>query len=95
VVNFCTLSINAPFVLTNVISFFVFPNTATHEVILTSGDILFYESSKCFHGRPRPFRGSWYSSVFVHYSPVHGYKENFSKDHKVIAIPPGWDQKGE
>ena len=33
----------------------------THEVILTSGDILFYESSKCFHGRPRKFNGTWYS----------------------------------
>ncbi len=33
----------------------------THEVILTSGDILFYESSKCFHGRPRKFHGTWYS----------------------------------
>jgi len=41
----------------------------THEVILTSGDILFYESSKCFHGRPRKFNGSWYSSIFVHYYP--------------------------
>ena len=37
----------------------------THEVILTPGDMLFYESSKCFHGRPRRFNGSWYSSVFV------------------------------
>ena len=33
----------------------------THEVILTPGDILFYESSKCFHGRPRPFNGTWYT----------------------------------
>jgi hypothetical protein len=34
----------------------------THEVILKSGDLLFYESSKCFHGRPHTFKGSWYSS---------------------------------
>ena len=65
--------------------------TATHEVILTSGDILFYESSKCFHGRPRPLKGSWYSSVFVHYHPKFGYTENFDKNSKVWAIPPGWD----
>ena len=32
----------------------------THEVILTPGDILFYESSKCFHGRPRRLNGEWY-----------------------------------
>jgi hypothetical protein len=62
----------------------------THEVTLTSGDILFYESSKCFHGRPRPFNGSWYSSVFVHYYPTHGYKETFDKLAKVNRIPPHW-----
>eukprot|EP00539_Tryblionella_compressa_P010447 CAMPEP_0178795572 /NCGR_PEP_ID=MMETSP0745-20121128/10191_1 /TAXON_ID=913974 /ORGANISM="Nitzschia punctata, Strain CCMP561" /LENGTH=403 /DNA_ID=CAMNT_0020453961 /DNA_START=5 /DNA_END=1216 /DNA_ORIENTATION=+ len=67
----------------------------THEVTLTSGDILFYESSKCFHGRPRPFNGTWYSSVFVHYSPKYGYSENFSKDTKVWAIPPGWGDETE
>ena len=33
----------------------------THEIILTSGDMLLYESSKCLHGRPKRFKGSWYS----------------------------------
>ena len=64
--------------------------TVTHEVTLTSGDILFYESSKCFHGRPRPFNGTWYSSVFVHYYPTHGYKETFDEMGKVNRIPPHW-----
>mmetsp|Transcript_11 Transcript_11/g.10 ORF Transcript_11/g.10 Transcript_11/m.10 type:complete len:396 (-) Transcript_11:70-1257(-) len=62
----------------------------THEVTLTSGDLLFYESSKCFHGRPRPFNGTWYSSVFVHYYPTHGYKESFNDLDKVNRIPPHW-----
>lgn len=35
----------------------------TNEVILTSGDMLFYESAKCIHGRPTRFHGTWYSSV--------------------------------
>lgn len=61
-------------------------------MILTSGDLLFYESSKCFHGRPRPFKGSWYSSVFVHYYPKYDWKENFDRDTKVVAIPPGWEK---
>ena len=39
----------------------------THEVTLTPGDLLFYESAKCWHGRPRRLNGSWYSSVFSHY----------------------------
>jgi len=62
----------------------------THEVILTPGDMLFYESSKCFHGRPRRLNGSWYSSVFVHYIPTHGWSE---RDHKLeshYAVPPAW-----
>jgi len=64
----------------------------THEVILTSGDMLFYESSKCFHGRPHAFKGSWYSSVFSHYSPKYGYKENFEEQAKVYAIPNHWEE---
>ena len=42
----------------------------TNEVYLQSGDMLFYESAKCLHGRPRPFHGKWYSSIFVHYYPA-------------------------
>ena len=38
------------------------------EVALESGDMLFYESSKCMHGRPRKFKGRFYSSLFIHYS---------------------------
>jgi hypothetical protein len=63
----------------------------THEVTLTSGDVLFYESSKCFHGRPRPLSGSWYSSVFVHYTPL-GYNDGI--DHSLeahFAVPPHWN----
>jgi len=37
----------------------------THEVTLESGDMLLYESSKCLHGRPRKFNGSWYTSLFL------------------------------
>jgi len=62
----------------------------THEVTLTSGDILFYESSKCFHGRPRKFVGSWYTSVFVHYYPKYGYRKKFNGRDRVRAIPEHW-----
>lgn len=63
----------------------------THEVILAPGDILFYESSKCLHGRPKAFNGSWYSSIFIHYYPTDGWQE---EDHTMRAhyiIPPGWN----
>ena len=42
----------------------------TVEIVLEAGDMLFYESSKCFHGRPTKFNGSWYTSVFTHYQPA-------------------------
>ena len=64
----------------------------TNEVVLESGDMLFYESSKCFHGRPHTFKGSWYSSIFVHY-----YPEGWELDAKVAenhyAVPPHWNVK--
>jgi hypothetical protein len=59
----------------------------THEVTLTPGDILFYESSKCFHGRPRPFNGSWYTSVFVHYYPVGDWSEKPHELEAHYAVP--------
>jgi hypothetical protein len=63
----------------------------THEVILTSGDMLFYESSKCIHGRPRPFRGSWYSSIFVHYYPTTWDPEEGELEVQ-YSLPPHWDE---
>lgn len=37
----------------------------TNQVYLEPGDVLFYESSKCFHGRPQTFVGSYYASLFM------------------------------
>ena len=44
-------------------------NGNTNEVFLQSGDLLFYESSKCRHGRPKKYKGKFYSSLFSHYHP--------------------------
>jgi hypothetical protein len=63
----------------------------THEVTLASGDVLFYESSKCFHGRPRPLKGTWYSSIFVHYYPV-GWNEVSRKLETHYRVPPLWKE---
>lgn len=65
-------------------------NGRTHEVTLTPGDILFYESSKCFHGRPRPFNGSWYTSVFVHYYPAEDWIDQPHDLNTHYAIPLEW-----
>jgi hypothetical protein len=37
----------------------------TNQVYLAPGDLLLYESSKCFHGRPQKFIGSYYASIFM------------------------------
>lgn len=63
----------------------------THEVVLTSGDMLLYESSKCLHGRPRRFKGSWYSSVFVHYYPKFGWNDVDHALERHYAVPPHWN----
>jgi len=63
----------------------------TNEVVLAPGDMLFYESSKCFHGRPSKFVGSWYSSVFVHYHPAD--PEWMNSDRRAeghYAVPAHW-----
>ena len=64
----------------------------THEVILKPGDMLFYESSKCWHGRPKRLNGSWYSSLFVHYYPTHGWYEQNHALEAHYAVPPLWSQ---
>lgn len=63
----------------------------THEVTLKPGDMLFYESSKCFHGRPKRFKGSWYTSVFVHYYPKYGWADVNHDLEPHYAVPPNWN----
>jgi hypothetical protein len=66
----------------------------THEVFLETGDVVLYESSKCFHGRPKRYNGKWYSSIFTHYYPVDwDSKRNEMDSH--YRIPPGWHTKPE
>ena len=61
----------------------------THEVFLETGDMILYESSKCFHGRPKRYNGKWYSSIFTHYYPADWNPErNLDETH--YRIPPGW-----
>jgi len=65
----------------------------TNEVFLESGDMLFYESSKCVHGRPKMFNGDYYSSLFTHYSPVtdwHGHQD-WTEEY----IPDSYEERQE
>jgi hypothetical protein len=65
----------------------------THEVTLESGDLLFYESAKLLHGRPRPLNGSWYSSVFVHYHPAEGWLGKDIDEEASWTVAPGWEEQ--
>lgn len=68
----------------------------THEVTLTSGDLLFYESSKLMHGRPKPLNGSWYCSVFVHYFPRNiGWEDRDMELEAHYSVPPTWSERVE
>jgi hypothetical protein len=60
----------------------------THAIDLKPGQILNYESAKCFHGRPKTFRGSYYASIFIHYRPKHDWWINNVEAQ--IRIPPQW-----
>jgi hypothetical protein len=63
----------------------------TNEVHLEVGDMLFYESSKCLHGRPRRMRGGWYSSLFIHYYPEDWDGEAVKMDQH-YRVPPVWSE---
>ena len=43
-----------------------------HEVAMEAGDIVYYESAKCLHGRNKPLKGNgaYYVNLFTHYRPV-------------------------
>ena len=39
----------------------------THNIYMQPGDILFYESAVCLHGRSDEFEGEYYRNMYVHY----------------------------
>mmetsp|Transcript_43394 Transcript_43394/g.135945 ORF Transcript_43394/g.135945 Transcript_43394/m.135945 type:complete len:244 (-) Transcript_43394:202-933(-) len=41
----------------------------THSLTISPGEMLFYESARCLHGRPLPLKGSRFVNAFVHYRP--------------------------
>ena len=56
-------------------------------VDLKPGDMMFYESAKCFHRRSAPMRGTYYGSLFLHYRPKDW---PFSRNEIRFAVPPHW-----
>lgn len=68
-------------------------NGNTNEVFLESGDMLFYESSKCMHGRPKEYFGDYYSSLFTHYSPTEDWYN--PRAYAASHLPEGVEEKWE
>jgi len=40
-----------------------------HEIVMDEGDIVYYESARCLHGRMKPLKGEFYVNMFAHYRP--------------------------
>ena len=40
------------------------------EIIIKPGEIVLYESARCYHGRPKPFKGDNYANIFGHTRPI-------------------------
>ena len=48
-------------------------NGSKAEVLLEPGEMLFYQSAKLVHGRPRPFQGELFVNCFCHFKPAEGW----------------------
>ncbi len=49
-----------------------------HNVSMSPGDMVLYESHSILHGRPFPLKGNFYANIFVHYIPIN-HDENVKK----------------
>lgn len=45
-------------------------NGNLHMIPMVPGQIVYYESARCLHGRMTPLAGTSYSNIFSHYRPV-------------------------
>mmetsp|Transcript_17936 Transcript_17936/g.30173 ORF Transcript_17936/g.30173 Transcript_17936/m.30173 type:complete len:307 (-) Transcript_17936:31-951(-) len=61
-----------------------------HELFLEEGQMLFYESAACMHGRPTPFQGEFYASIFVHFRPIDQGIWNLTETDVELSVPPHW-----
>lgn len=44
-------------------------NFKPHKITMEYGDIVFYESTTCLHGRPTKYEGEFYRNMYVHFKP--------------------------
>jgi prolyl 4-hydroxylase len=41
----------------------------SHQITMEYGDVIFYESTTCLHGRPTPFEGDSHKNMYIHFKP--------------------------
>ena len=58
-----------------------------HEISMEEGDIVYYESARCLHGRMKPLMGGFYVNLFAHYRPV-GDPEWFLQETHADSVQP-------
>jgi hypothetical protein len=51
---------------------------------MNEGDIVYYESARCLHGRMQPLHGGYYVNMFSHYRPAGGDPQWYTHEN-----PPG------
>ena len=59
---------------------------AEQSVVLDPGEMVWYESARAVHGRPRPLSGEYYDNLFIHFSPAGGW---YSQPFTVGSRPRG------
>ena len=63
-----------------------------HSHELEPGQMLFYESAACLHGRMKEFKGKYYGSIFLHYMPVEKSLWGFDVEQVIANVPPHWNK---
>ena len=46
-----------------------------HAVTIKPGEMLWYESARLVHGRPKPLNGDFFDNLFIHFKPVGDWYE--------------------
>eukprot|EP00595_Chromulina_sp_UTEXLB2642_P001267 CAMPEP_0196764834 /NCGR_PEP_ID=MMETSP1095-20130614/6959_1 /TAXON_ID=96789 ORGANISM="Chromulina nebulosa, Strain UTEXLB2642" /NCGR_SAMPLE_ID=MMETSP1095 /ASSEMBLY_ACC=CAM_ASM_000446 /LENGTH=286 /DNA_ID=CAMNT_0042121413 /DNA_START=259 /DNA_END=1119 /DNA_ORIENTATION=- len=67
-------------------------NGVLHSVALQPGEMLFYESARCLHGRMTELKGKYYGSIFVHYQPVDPRIWSYTVEDVIASVPPHWSE---
>jgi len=54
-----------------------------HKIYLQPGDMVWYESARLRHGRPKPFKGSYFDNIFIHYKPKGKWYTDVDRQEKI------------